>query len=339
MPLQDPVLLKLTKLGFGKVARVEQDAFFDHTAYYAQHGAALAKKAFTKNEAKRLKAQIASLRSLRSATLANPLIRVPQILAHGDLQLGGHFVLLEHMNLSPLHEGSAHNAVKRLGQGLADLHTAPQPPGQVPAWARPAFGFSVDTYDEDDDVPLSNAWKRSFVDFFIDQRLQPEIARVEDRLTHAFGVKADEVLEFRRLSDSLCKYAAELLAPLSEPPSLLHGKFGASPSVAVLQNEDSPENGDSTSTIQLALLNPSSSYGLPELDLAHVMMDKSFGEYTNTFFEGYHSRRPKPSDYEERLQLFSIHLRLRRLASQRSTPRISEEWPQVVEYVSKVIPV
>lgn len=87
----------------------------------------------------------------------------------------GGFLALEWLDLTPLGT-SFPSTLHAVGEAIADLHTAPQPPGASDApWAArsPSFGFSRQTYLGA--YPQPNGWERSFSDFFVLRRLLPQL--------------------------------------------------------------------------------------------------------------------------------------------------------------------
>lgn len=305
MKLTDPALTELVRLGFGRVTSLDavpQDTPGAPTVLAtAAHGKALIYRAYNARESDALKAEAESLRTLRSATMAAGLIRVPRVLSHGETSHHGHFLLLEHLPLRPIAEADA-AAVRLLGEGIASLHLAPQPPGQVPAWMGPAFGFSVDTHLGG--CPQRNAWARYFHDFFCDNRLRPDLEQAEARLLAVCGEDSEEIKELRGLSESLLSRAAELLAPLVEPPALLHGNLISASCATVSGSGNGP-----------ALVDPACWYGLPEVDLATLRLAGGLGEHTSAFFEGYDAVRPRGPGSDERTGLFVAHQRVRSFTS------------------------
>lgn len=69
-----------------------------------------------------------ALRSGLQAILATGCLRAPKPLAHGELPLGGSFLLMEHLPFIPFGQ-SIPEVLKHLAEGLAEMHLRDPPPG------------------------------------------------------------------------------------------------------------------------------------------------------------------------------------------------------------------
>eukprot|EP00967_Tisochrysis_lutea_P107760 scaffold166485_cov37-Tisochrysis_lutea.AAC.3 len=170
----------------------------------------------------------------------------------------GGYLALEWVDFEPL--GSSRlSTLGSLGEALADLHTAPQPPGASNApWATraPSFGFGCETYLGS--YPQPNGWERTFSDFFVIRRLLPQleaacgiggmrrdgyggggrawdgggrdasddpIAAIHRGRGRVLDGAADPslLLRLRQLREPVLQSAEAMLERLADPPSLLHG--------------------------------------------------------------------------------------------------------------------
>ena len=62
------------------------------------------------------------------AILSTGCLRAPKPLAHGELPLGGSFLLMEHLPFIPFGQ-SIPEVLKHLAEGLAEMHLRDPPPG------------------------------------------------------------------------------------------------------------------------------------------------------------------------------------------------------------------
>lgn len=188
-------------------------------------------------------------------------LRIPRVRAAGS-----GFLLLE-----AIIPGSRVSSFwTRFGEGLARLH------GKR---VSDRFGFEHSNYlgtTVQENRPLSSSW----IDFFRERRLIPQIR-----------------LASPRLGDSLKKNLADLLEKLdrllSEPehPSLLHGDLWSGN--YMVDSRGLP-----------VLVDPAVYYGHPEADLA---LTELFGGYPPEFYRAYQSIRPLRPGYPERKALYNLY--------------------------------
>jgi fructosamine-3-kinase len=163
-----------------------------------------------------------------------------------------------------------------LGHQLAMLHTTS---------SAERFGSFPDNFIGS--LPQSNASHERWVDFFIQERLLPQLkmARDTQRLSRA------EVPSEAKL----IKVCENLLPDYS--PSLLHGDlWGGNYLIA---KDGVP-----------VLIDPASYYGHSEMDLA---MTQLFGGFSTDFYRAYHEVLPKAKGTEVRLQLYQLYYMLAHL--------------------------
>lgn len=88
-----------------------------------------------------------------------------------------------------------------MGQQLAQMHRSLSPSGH--------YGLDVDNFIGD--TPQHNSWTESWCDFFVQQRLTPQIELFEKN-GYSFPQKKELLLRVQ-----------QLLEQHNPPPSLLHG--------------------------------------------------------------------------------------------------------------------
>ncbi|MCB9233661.1 MAG: fructosamine kinase family protein [Bacteroidia bacterium] len=126
-----------------------------------------------------------------------------------------------------------------------------------------------------------NAPTESWVDFFIGQRLQPQLALARDR-----GLISREInQQFERLFSRL-----QDLMP-AEPPSLLHGD---------LWSGNFMTGPDGTA----AIFDPAVYYGHREAEIAFTQL---FGGFPPDFYQAYHETWPLQSGWQQRVDLFNLY--------------------------------
>ena len=137
------------------------------------------------------------------------------------------------------------------------------------------FGFHEDNYIGK--LPQYNNHKATASDFYIDQRLIPQIKMAKDL---GYDLPADDVF-FKNVEDAIP----------DEPSSLIHGDLWAG-------NYMTDENGDPV------LIDPATCYAHREMDLA---MMKLFGGYSSRIFEIYDNSYPLESQWQSRVKLYQLY--------------------------------
>ena len=150
-------------------------------------------------------------------------------------------------------------------ENLSSLHRA----------TSPEFGFSSNNYIGS--LPQINEPRQTAADFYIDQRLEPQLRWA-----------AEKGYRFRELEAALRKIA-EAIPP--EPPALLHGDLWSG-------NYLITEKGFP------ALIDPAVCYAPREMDLA---MMKLFGGFPEQVFDTYSELYPLPPGFSERIPLWQLY--------------------------------
>jgi len=194
-------------------------------------------------------------RSLRMLAAAGA-VRVPAVVAHDT-----DWLLLEWLEPGR----AAARAWEELGHGLARLHGG--------AAFEPGFGWPADNYIGT--LPQTNRWSDDWPAFWLECRLGPQWERARrNGLFESPDQRSFDALAARR--DTL------LEAGNRDGPSLLHGDLWGG-------NVHFVEDGTA------ALIDPSSSFGHREVDLA---MAHLFGGFDRTFFAAYREAWPLEADFE-----------------------------------------
>lgn len=230
------------------------------------------------------------LNALRSAGV----IGVPELLGTGtDRRQGFSFLLLEYMESAP----QVSDYWEIFGRQLARLHRAdcgglvPAPSTAVSACSAGAagstdtnegaewkYGFVADNYIGA--AIQINTPKKSWVEFFRECRLLPQLRMADRYLDAGLRRKAD------RLLAHLDRYLRE-----PEFPSLVHGDLWGG---NVLCGSDG----------RAWLIDPAAYVGDFETDLA---MTELFGRFPPVFYRAYQEENPVDGEYQERKPIYQLY--------------------------------
>ena len=192
------------------------------------------------------------------------VIRIPDVIGQGE-NISFQFLLLEFIE----QKSRSKNYWERLGQKLASLHQC----------SERFFGLDYGNYIGS--IPQYNNSTTSWVNFFIEQRLQVQV-----KLAIENGVaKADWERKFAVLYNKLPG-----LIPI-EAPSLLHGDLWSG-------NLITDEKGEP------CLIDPAVYYGNREADMA---MTKLFGGFSGDFYAAYQEAFPLSPGHEQRVDLYNLY--------------------------------
>jgi protein-ribulosamine 3-kinase len=192
------------------------------------------------------------------------VIRVPQVVASGNN--GEHQVLI----LEWIEQGLQTNAFwSHFGEQLAALHHI----------QRKQFGLATDNYMGA--LPQSNQPTDTWTDFFIHQRLQPQVKLAVSRQL----LEPAHVQQFEKLYQQL----GNLFAP--EPAVLLHGDLWSGNFLC-----DASENP--------VLIDPAVYYGHRSVDMA---MTTLFGGFDSLFYERYNYHYPLPVNYRQQWEVCNLY--------------------------------
>ena len=150
---------------------------------------------------------------------------------------------------------------KRFGEQLATLHQT----------THPCFGLHE--YNYMGSMPQQNTWQEDWINFFVQQRLQPLAKQCTDKAL----LTAHDLRTFEQLYHRL-----PLFFPEKEKPALVHGDLWSG-------------NFMCNAASQPVLIDPAVYYGHRAVDLG---MTTLFGGFDKTFYEAYHYHYPLPPHYQ-----------------------------------------
>lgn len=194
----------------------------------------------------------------------NTSLNVPAVLASGTFE-EDNFLLMEWIHSGTRQKGFFED----LGMGIAELHSA----------TRPNFGLEKDNYISV--LPQSNQSANAWPDFYIHQRLAPQLKLAFDKGM----VGRDFLMRFDRLA-----VVFHEIFP-SEQPALLHGDLWSG-------NFMSDQNGNPV------LIDPAVYYGNREMDLAFSHL---FGGFDAHFYRAYEETFPLEAGFSERMPLYQLY--------------------------------
>lgn len=191
-------------------------------------------------------------------------IRVPEVVEVNENE-DYQFILMEFI----ASQKRSTNYWELLARQLATLHTKR---GEY-------FGLGQNNYIGS--LPQYNEKKKSWIDFFVTQRLNIQ-------LKIAFDSRAIDHFMMKNF-EKLCKKLPSILT--EENPSLVHGDLWGG-------NLHTDEIGNP------CLIDPAVYFGNREVDLA---MTQLFGGFANEFYEAYQEAFPLPKGAEERFDIYNLY--------------------------------
>lgn len=209
-------------------------------------------------------------RGLRLLRNAETDIIIPEVLAYNDQKgdLPG-YLLMEFITPGGESDLDNNQAATRFGEQLALLHQHTEK----------KFGLDHDNYIGR--LPQSNQPHSSWVEFFIHERIGPQIKRATDHQV---------------LDSTLLPHWENLAARLKDifpdtEPALLHGDLWSG-------------NYFFDSTGKAVLIDPAVYYGHPEMELSFTRM---FGGFSSAFYDSYNSANPFEPGFSDRIPIYNLY--------------------------------
>ena len=203
-------------------------------------------------------------------------IRCPKVIGLGIFNHHQAWLLLEHLPLT--HKGDEFQRGRDLATMHHQIHKASQP-----------FGWFEDNYIGH--TLQKNTWHFNWIDFYANQRLQPQL----------------ELAQLRGASPLLFQLGQQLIEALpfwfsayTPEASLLHGDLWGGNSAFATQYTA----GSSNHSSEAVIFDPASYYGDRETDIA---MTELFGGFSQAFYDGYNEVFPLDSGYKHRKALYNLY--------------------------------
>jgi fructosamine-3-kinase len=191
-------------------------------------------------------------------------LKIPEVVISGEAE-GKSFLMLEYIEAGKRKK----DFWEDFGKKLATLHR----------YTSSSFGLDHDNYIGS--LPQSNKHHKAWIDFFVEERLQKQIALAKD----SGAINNLTIHQF----DNLLKRLPEIIP--DEKPSMLHGD---------LWNGNYMISGDGSAS----LIDPAVYYGHREMDLA---MTRLFGGFDDEFYESYNKTFPLTPGFEERVAIHNLY--------------------------------
>lgn len=196
---------------------------------------------------------------------ADTELRIPDVFATGQTENGTGFLVQEFIT-----EGNSQpESAQQFGQGLARLHRH----------HKDQFGLDHDNYIGR--LPQSNTHHESWTDFFIHERMNPQLKMATD----SGKIGSQTVACFESMYKQLPNIFPE------EPPSLLHGDLWGG-------NYFYDDGGNAT------IYDPAVYYGHREIELAFTHL---FGGFSTSFYRAYEEISPLKADFSNRKDLYNLY--------------------------------
>ncbi|MDZ7683445.1 MAG: fructosamine kinase family protein [Fodinibius sp.] len=238
----------------GSINRAAKVTLSDDTSYFLKWN--------TTAEPHMFKVEEKGLQLLRSADTS---LRIPEVLVSGQTDDGTGFLLQEFIS-----EGNSKpNSAQHFGQALAALHRHQEE------------RYGLDHDNVIGRLPQSNSWHDNWTDFFIEQRMKPQLKMATD----AGKLGSTAVAHF----ESMYKQLPDIFP--EEPPSLLHGDLWGG-------NYFFDEDGRPT------IFDPAVYYGHREIELAFTHL---FGGFPSHFYSAYEEAYPLSSGFSQRKDVYNLY--------------------------------
>lgn len=191
-------------------------------------------------------------------------IKVPSVLRHGKIGEND-YLCLEYIEKAP----ARREFWISFGRQLAAMHQ------------QSAEHFGLDHDNHIGRLPQSNQPHIEWVDFFIQERLEPQLLMASQNGLINTAIQSQFESLYLQLSD---------LIP-EEKPALLHGDLWSGNMMCTTGNVPS-------------IFDPAIYYGHREAELAFTQM---FGGYDRLFYQSYQESFPLQPGHEKRVQIFNLY--------------------------------
>lgn len=189
---------------------------------------------------------------------------IPKPVATGETD-GTQWIIME--NIAQGHKKPDYYEV--FGRTLAEMHRN----------TNDTFGLHYDNYLGS--LPQYNKPSESWADFFVHQRLEPQVKMARDR-----GVASTELVRhFEKLYTRAERYFPK------EVPAAIHGDLWTG-------NFMTTEKGCAT------IFDPAVHFGHREMDIG---MSKLFGSFDKRFYESYNASYPMETGWETRINIANLY--------------------------------
>lgn len=206
----------------------------------------------------------AEARGLKMLNHVKSKMRIPQVL--GVFEMGSYqYLALEFIQEGENTKGAQHI----LGQALAEIHTT----------KASVFGNNADNYMGA--LSQSNKDHMDWVEFWVEERLQPQVKLAIDRTAFTSKDVSDFELLYKKLSH---------LMP-AEKPCLVHGDLWSGN--YLIDHQENP-----------VLIDPAVYFGHREVDIAMTCL---FGGFDEVFYQSYNNAFPLEKGWKERIDLFNLY--------------------------------
>lgn len=196
---------------------------------------------------------------------ADTALKIPAVITTGQTDEKTGYLLQEFIEEGSPKPDSATN----FGRELAQLHRHHEEQ------------YGLDHHNYIGRLPQSNTWHKNWVDFFVQERMKPQLQMATESGKLGPGIISHFEGMFKKLAD---------IFP-DEPPSLLHGDLWGG-------NYFFDKDGKAT------IFDPAVYYGHREIELAFTHL---FGGFPSNFYNAYEEKYPLASGFSQRKDIYNMY--------------------------------